>query len=132
MKRHTTTIALAAILVPSACFGWGRDGHRIVGYIAANYLTPQAAAAVKDLLGNASLADVSTWADQIRRERKHTAPWHYAKPPPRPSPTDSTWSALKNRHLSSAWSFGCEIGLESGRIVTLESANGKSQLKKSI
>ena len=83
MKRHTTTtIALAAILIPSACFAWGRDGHRIIGYIAAKYLTPQAAAAVKDLLGNESLADVSTWADQIRRKRKHTAPWHYVNPVP--------------------------------------------------
>lgn len=45
MKRHTTTIALVAILIPSACFAWGRDGHRIVGNIASKYLTPQAAAA---------------------------------------------------------------------------------------
>lgn len=49
MKRHTTTITLIAILIPSVCFAWGRDGHRIVGNIAAKYLTPQAAAAVKDL-----------------------------------------------------------------------------------
>ena len=78
MNRRTTIIALAAVLIPSACFAWGRDGHRIVGTIAAKYLTPQAAAAVKDLLGDESLADVSTWADEIRRERKHTAPLHYA------------------------------------------------------
>ena len=78
MNRRTTAIALSAILIPSVCFAWGRDGHRIVGNIAAKYLTPQAAAAVKDLLGDESLADVSTWADEIRRERKHTAPWHYA------------------------------------------------------
>ena len=37
---------------------------------------------MKDLLGNESLADVSTWPDEIRRERKHTAPWHYANPAP--------------------------------------------------
>ncbi len=37
--------------------------------------------------------------------------------------------AFKHRQLSSAWSFGFEIGPESGRIVTLESANGKSQVK---
>ena len=83
MKRlTTTTIALAAILIPSVCFAWGRDGHRITGFIAAKYLTPQAAAAVKDLLGEQTLADVSTWPDEIRRERKHTAPWHYANPAP--------------------------------------------------
>jgi hypothetical protein len=80
--RRTTTIAISAILIPSVCFAWGRDGHRITGFIAAKYLTPQAAAAVKDLLGNESLADASTWPDEIRRERKHTAPWHYANPAP--------------------------------------------------
>lgn len=37
--------------------------------------------------------------------------------------------ALKNRHLSSAWSFGFEIGPQSGRIATLKSANGKSQIR---
>ncbi len=35
--------------LPSVCFAWGRDGHRITAFIAAKYLTPQAAAAVKDL-----------------------------------------------------------------------------------
>ncbi len=34
------------------------------------------------MLGNESLADASTWPDEIRRERKHTAPWHYANPAP--------------------------------------------------
>ena len=50
------------------------------GHLAASSRTPKAAAAVKDLVGNESLADVSAWADVIRRERKHTAPWHYAIP----------------------------------------------------
>ncbi len=47
MNRRTTSLALIAILIPSVCFAWGRDGHRIVGNIAAKYLTPQAGAAVK-------------------------------------------------------------------------------------
>ncbi len=84
MKRHATTIALAAILIPSVCFAWGRERHRIVGNIAAKYLTPQAAAAVKDLLGEETLADVSTWPDQIRRDPayKWASPLHYANPAP--------------------------------------------------
>ena len=56
--RRITTIALAAILIPSVCFAWRRDGHRITGYIAANYLTPQAAAAVKDLLGDLAVGAI--------------------------------------------------------------------------
>ena len=82
MNRRTTSLALIAILIPSVYFAWGRDGHRIVGNIAAEHLTPQAGAAVKDLLGDESLADVSTWADEIRRERKNTAPLHYANVDP--------------------------------------------------
>ncbi len=39
-------------------------------------------AAIRDLLGDESLADVSTWADEIRRKRKNTAPLHYADPLP--------------------------------------------------
>ena len=38
---------------------------------------------------------------------------------------------IQTQAFSSAWSFGCEIGPESGRIETLESANGKSQIRRS-
>ena len=82
MNRRTITIALSAILIPSVSFGWGRDGHRITGYIAERLLSPQARAAVHELLGEESLADVSTWADEIRRQRRATAPLHYANVKP--------------------------------------------------
>ncbi len=57
---------------------WGVIGHRTVGAIAQNHLTDKAKAAVKELLGDTSLADVSTWADEVRRKPayEHTAPWH--------------------------------------------------------
>ncbi len=80
MNRQATLVALFAILVPSICFGWGREGHRIIGNIAAKLLTPKAAAAVKDLLGEQTLADVSMWADEIERDRDYewASPLHYA------------------------------------------------------
>ncbi len=53
MCRRSNVLALSAILLRSVCFSWGRDGRRITDYIAAKYLTPQAAVAVKDLLGYA-------------------------------------------------------------------------------
>ena len=31
MNRRTTTIALCAILIPSVCVAWGRDGHLLPG-----------------------------------------------------------------------------------------------------
>ncbi len=66
--RNKVAVALLTILVPTMCLAWGRDGHRITGYIAENFLEPHARAAVGDLLEGKSLADVSTWADEIRRD----------------------------------------------------------------
>ncbi|MCH8851071.1 MAG: hypothetical protein IID41_00300 [Planctomycetes bacterium] len=40
MHRRTTTIALAVILIPSAFFAWGRDGHHILGNIADTAAAP--------------------------------------------------------------------------------------------
>lgn len=63
----------------SSAYGWGRDGHRMTGDIASRYLTPAAAYAVQDLLGEQTLADVSTWADEIKSDRSYdwARPWHY-------------------------------------------------------
>jgi hypothetical protein len=57
---------------------WGVIGHRTVGMIAQKHLTDKAKAAVKELLGDTSLADVSTWADEVRSKPAYeqTAPWH--------------------------------------------------------
>jgi hypothetical protein len=62
---------------------WGRMGHEAIGYIAAAHLTPKTAAAIKDLLGNETLADVSNYADEIRPDSffQYTAPWHYIDVP---------------------------------------------------
>ncbi len=72
---------LAAIA--STLISWGVTGHRTIGRIAQNHLSPQARAAVADLLEGASLADASTYADEIRPqpEYRYTAPWHYINLP---------------------------------------------------
>lgn len=71
-------IALCLILI-----SWGFKGHRITAMIAENHLTPQARAAVKQILGNESLADVSTWADEIKSDSlyRQTAAWHFLNLP---------------------------------------------------
>ncbi len=63
----------------SAFYFWGANGHRIVGQIAENHLSKQAAKAVADLIEPEGLAQVSTWADEIRSDPKWSfaAPWHY-------------------------------------------------------
>ncbi len=77
--RNRIALALLASLVPTVCFAWGRDGHRITGYIAENFLKPHARAAVGELLDGKSLADVSTWADEIKRDPSYrwASPLHY-------------------------------------------------------
>jgi hypothetical protein len=69
-------LLLAAVLPASA---WDVTGHRVVGQIAENHLTPQAAQAVRELLGFDSLAEVSNWADEVRSADpwRHTTAWHY-------------------------------------------------------
>lgn len=58
---------------------FGPTGHRVIGRIAENHLTPRAKRAVSELLGSETLAQVSTWADEIRSDPAwdHSATWHY-------------------------------------------------------
>ena len=58
-------------------------GHRIVGQVAANHLTPAARKAVKKILGNESLAMASNWPDFIKSDNRYNylSPWHYINLP---------------------------------------------------
>src|SRR6056297_2878490 len=58
---------------------WGQIGHRTTGDIAKQYLTPQAAKEVKRVLGHESLAQVSTWMDEVRSDDSYDYmnTWHY-------------------------------------------------------
>jgi hypothetical protein len=84
----TTRVLLAALLVliwsPIEAFAWGYTGHRMIAEIAEQFLEPETARQVRDLLAIenvTTLAEVSTWADQIRAQRPETAPWHYVDIP---------------------------------------------------
>lgn len=68
------------LLLPHSAMGWGPSGHRIIAHIAEQHLTENAAAEVKKILGDQSLADVANWADEIRDQRPETGPWHYLNP----------------------------------------------------
>lgn len=72
-------LPLAAVVLCLSLISWGVVGHRAIGQIAENHLTPKAQAAVQELLGSESLAMVSTYPDEIRSYEKYayTAPWHY-------------------------------------------------------
>src|SRR6478609_1709746 len=79
-----TLIALAAMLLPSIVFAWGGEGHQVVAIIAEERLTTVAKDQIHELLGadvDISDAEIANWADQIRRERRETAAWHYVDIP---------------------------------------------------
>jgi hypothetical protein len=61
---------------------WGQNGHRIIGQIAFNHLTPIAREKVLALLSGDLLPEVTTWADEMRSNpdtfwRKDSPKWHY-------------------------------------------------------
>lgn len=79
-----TYLALLFICcVPYSLLAWGVVGHRAVGRIAENHLSPGARREVARLLGHETLALVSTWPDEIRSDPQYsaTAAWHYINVP---------------------------------------------------
>jgi S1/P1 Nuclease len=74
-------VAFLSMLSPSAGWAWGKEGHRLTGLIAEQYLTPAARAKVAELLGSETLADVAPWADSYRTEHPETGKWHYVNIP---------------------------------------------------
>ena len=79
-------------LAPARTAAWGCKGHQTVALLAERHLTPETRQWVLKLLtdnpidpklnrycGGAihdAMADASTWADDVRSERKN-GPWHY-------------------------------------------------------
>jgi hypothetical protein len=92
--RHGLVVLfnLACLLAPAQAAAWGCKGHQTIALIAEKHLTPEAKQWVTNLLsdnpidpklnrycGGATpdpLVDGSTWADDVRPERKNGA-WHY-------------------------------------------------------
>ena len=73
-------LSISLVVVASQfLMSWGVVGHKTIAQIAENHLTLQAKNAIKTLLGNQSLADVATWADEVRNqsEYRRTAGWHF-------------------------------------------------------
>ena len=62
---------------------WGPTGHRATGEIAEKHLTKRAKKKIEKLLQGESLAFVSTYADQIKSDKKYNKfySWHYVNMP---------------------------------------------------
>jgi hypothetical protein len=96
MKNKTVPAARWLLLLVATCappaFAWGPQGHRTIGAIADRLLTPQAHAAVTQLLaddldkfgnpsGRTTLEAVSVWADEISHTPAAHPSWHYDDAP---------------------------------------------------
>ena len=96
----TALIAVQTIgLATAPAAGWGYDEHRIVGKIAAHYLSPETRIAIAGLLGvdgslsgeafdtalTNALAEATLWADNIKKDDPTydwAKPLHYVNLPP--------------------------------------------------
>ena len=85
--RHRLTFmlltALLPLLLPNALYAWGPIGHRAIGQVAAQHLSPKARKAVQRLLAGQSLAMASTWMDEVRSDSSydHVRDWHWVTIP---------------------------------------------------
>jgi len=83
MKKKDTLLAIVFLSISILLISWGVTGHHAIGKIAENHLTANAKNAVHELLGSETLADVASWADEVRNEAeyKSTGSWHYINLP---------------------------------------------------
>ena len=78
--RHLL-LSLALLALPAQALAWGQTGHRVTGAIAQAHLSGLARARVEQILGNETLAEASTWPDEMRSDpapfwQKTAAPRH--------------------------------------------------------
>ena len=83
MRTHTLLFLSFYLFLSAATYAWGPTGHRVVGTIAEQHLTPRARRAIHQLLGDTSLAWVSTWMDEVRSDQRYddTHDWHWVTIP---------------------------------------------------
>jgi hypothetical protein len=79
-------VVMLVFLGGSPAFAWGQIGHRVTGAIGEPLLSKKAATAVRAVLGTESLAEASTWPDEMRSSpevfwQKTANPWHYVTVP---------------------------------------------------
>jgi hypothetical protein len=82
--NYSRLIAVAVVLgmlIPSTLLGWGPEGHQVVASLAQTRLTDDAKKGIRSLVGDASLASIANWADQIRSGRDETYNWHFVDIP---------------------------------------------------
>jgi hypothetical protein len=86
MLKPTAHVRLLVVFLLAVCSvrlpAWGTQGHRLVGLVAAEALTPVARGNIAWLVGPETLADIANWADEYLIGVNQTAVWHYVNIPP--------------------------------------------------
>lgn len=89
---------LLGLIYSTQALPWGATGHRAIGEIALQNLSPKAKAKLNQIMKGESLAQTSTWADEIRSDPdtyKETFNWHFTDWPDEMKEHDETNSAGK-------------------------------------
>lgn len=81
MKR--SLLAITCALFTSSSFAWGPQGHQLVGELAEKYLLDSVKIKIREISGEETLAQLSTWPDEIKADPNwaHSKPWHFANIP---------------------------------------------------
>jgi len=81
--KRALAMALLSTAFAGALFAWGQEGHRITAELAQRHLDPAARAAVDEILGGESLAQVAFWPDEIKSYPSWDCaqPFHYVTVP---------------------------------------------------
>lgn len=74
-KFLSLTLVCGVLSTPSFSFAWSVLGHKIVGKIAEQQLTPQTKKKFSDILDGESVETAAAWPDAV----KDSAPWKHTK-----------------------------------------------------
>jgi len=70
-------LSIILLNVPVSLSAFGFKGHEVTALIAEKYLTQEAAEKINDILESETISDYASWADEVRRDRRNTSPFHY-------------------------------------------------------
>ena len=117
-------IAMLAYM-PITASAWGVLGHRIVGEVAESYLQAKTRLAIRQILGNESLAMSANWADFIKSDTSYNylSSWHYVNLNPDLSKTD-LFSYLDNQPAANIYNKTNEM------IAVLKNQKSTAEQKK--
>lgn len=79
LPRKLLLCLLLFMVSYSSIAWWGLTGHRVVGEIAQSYLSAKARKAIKEIMGDESLAMAANWGDFVKSDSNYNYlnSWHY-------------------------------------------------------